>query len=54
MKSFLSMLNAGFKEFARDRMAMFWTLAFPIMFILIFGVLFSDQESGAYPVGVVL
>jgi ABC-2 type transport system permease protein len=55
MKTFLSLLNAGFKEFVRDRMAMFFTFAFPVMFILIFGVIFGDQDDvGAYPVGVVL
>ena len=54
MKSFLSLLNAGFREFVRDRMAVFWTLAFPILFIVIFGLIFSDQHASAYPVGVVL
>jgi ABC-2 type transport system permease protein len=54
MKSFFALLRAGFFEFVRDRMAMFWTLAFPIMFIVIFGVIFSEQDATAYPVGVVL
>ncbi len=54
MKPFFSLLNASFKEFVRDRMAMFWSLVFPIMFILIFGTVFSEQDSGGYPVGVVL
>jgi len=54
MKAFMSMLNASFKEFVRDRMAMFWTLVFPIMFILIFGVFFASEDSGAYSVGLVL
>jgi ABC-2 type transport system permease protein len=35
-------------------MAVFWTLAFPIMFIVIFGLIFADQDASAYPVGVVL
>lgn len=54
MKAFLSLVSAGFKEFVRDRTAMFWTLAFPIMFIVIFGLIFSDQDATAYSVGVVL
>ena len=54
MKAFFSLLNASFKEFIRDRMAIFWTFAFPVMFIFIFGLLFSNQEAQAYPVGVVL
>ena len=55
MKSFFPLLSAGFKEFVRDRMSVFFTLIFPIMFILIFGVIFGEQDDiGAYSVGVVL
>jgi hypothetical protein len=55
MKSFVYLLNAGFREFVRDRTAVFFTLVFPIMFILVFGLFFGSQDdTGAYPVGVVL
>jgi ABC-2 type transport system permease protein len=55
MNSFVYLLNAGFREFIRDRTAVFFTLVFPIMFILVFGLFFGSQDdSGAYPVGVVL
>jgi ABC-2 type transport system permease protein len=54
VKSFLFLLKAGFQEFVRDRMALFWTLAFPIMFVVIFGLIFSNQDASAFHVGVVL
>jgi ABC-2 type transport system permease protein len=55
MKSFFPLLNAGSRQFVRDRTSVFFTLIFPVMFILIFGVIFGDQDDiGAYPVGVVL
>jgi ABC-2 type transport system permease protein len=55
MISFLALLNAGFREFTRDRMALFFTLAFPLMFILLFGLFFGQQDDiSAYSVSVVL
>ena len=55
MKSFVSLLRAGFREFIRDRTAVFFTLIFPIMFILIFGLFFGQQgDATAYAVGLVL
>lgn len=52
MKAFLQLYLASLKEFMRDRMAMFWTLAFPIFFILIFGLIFSGASSMTFDVGV--
>lgn len=55
MKSFNHLLMAGFREFARDRTAVFFTLIFPIMFLMIFGLFFGQEgDASAYPVGVVL
>jgi len=55
MSSFLALLNAGFREFVRDRTAMFFTLAFPLMFIFLFGLFFGQPDDiGTYAVGVVL
>ncbi len=54
MKAFRSLLVAGLKEFARDRMALFWTLLFPLIFIFIFGIAFSEADSGTFDVGLVL
>ena len=41
MKTLGSLYIANLKEYSRDRMAMFWTLAFPIFFIVLFGIIFS-------------
>lgn len=53
MGTVLSLYVASVKEFIRDRAAMFWTLAFPIMFIVLFGVIFSGSGSVNYTVGLV-
>ncbi|MEO7000611.1 MAG: ABC transporter permease [Ktedonobacterales bacterium] len=48
-----SLYVANMKEFIRDRAAMFWTLAFPIFFIVLFGLIFSGNSSPSYNVGLV-
>jgi ABC-2 type transport system permease protein len=45
MHSLLSLTSANLKSFSRDRAAMFWTLAFPLVFILLFGAIFSGGTS---------
>src|SRR5689334_9696974 len=52
MKAFGQLYLASLKEFTRDRMAMFWTLAFPVFFILIFGIIFSGNNNTTFDVGV--
>jgi ABC-2 type transport system permease protein len=55
MSSFLALLNAGFREFVRDRTALFFTLVFPLMFIFLFGLFFGQPDDiGTYAVGIVL
>ncbi len=54
MRALQALTVAAVKEYVRDRMALFWTLAFPILFILIFGLLFSDPDISGFQVGVVL
>jgi ABC-2 type transport system permease protein len=54
MKAFVKLLIANLKEFGRDRMALFWTLVFPVLFILIFGAIFSNPDSGSFNVGLVV
>ena len=49
----LPLYVASLKTFARDRMALFWTLAFPVLFILLFGVIFSGSGQQPVPIGVV-
>ncbi|MCK5892053.1 MAG: ABC transporter permease [Aeromicrobium sp.] len=34
---------AMFKGFVRDRMTLFWAIAFPLMFLVLFGGIFTDQ-----------
>jgi ABC-2 type transport system permease protein len=53
MRTVLSLYIASLKEFARDRMALFWTMAFPILFILLFGLIFSGNGSSTFTVGLV-
>jgi ABC-2 type transport system permease protein len=53
MKAFTQLLLANLREFARDRMALFWTLAFPVLFILIFGLLFARDNTFTTDLGLV-
>jgi len=51
MKSFNQLLVANFKQFVRDRTALFFTFAFPLLFMLIFGFVFSGVDSVSYDIG---
>lgn len=44
MSAFLSMVLANLKMTARNRVALFWNLAFPLIFILLFGFLFAGGD----------
>lgn len=58
MSTFSAMTTAQTKGFLRDRQSLFWIIAFPLMFLLVFGLLFRDAganratlvEVGAVPV----
>jgi ABC-2 type transport system permease protein len=42
---------ANIKSFTRDRAALFWTLAFPLIFVVLFGSIFSggsDERTIGY------
>jgi ABC-2 type transport system permease protein len=52
MGTVVSLYIASLKEFIRDRMTIFWTLAFPIVFIVIFGIIFT-AGSTTYNLGIV-
>lgn len=55
MKTFWQITKATAKEMVRDRMAMFWFLAFPVIFILLFGLIFSGDGGGpTFDVGLVI
>lgn len=54
MRAFKNLLFANFRQFTRERTALFWTFAFPMFFILIFGAIFTGGERSSYPVGLVI
>ena len=47
MKIMLGMLKAFIKSRIRDKEALFWTLAFPLMFLIIFGLAFGGDSSSS-------
>jgi ABC-2 type transport system permease protein len=42
---------ANIKSFVRDRATIFWTLAFPLIFVLLFGSIFSGGGAGDQTLG---
>ena len=46
MRALAALTVANFKSFTRDRAALFWTLAFPLLFILLFGFIFEGGGDG--------
>jgi ABC-2 type transport system permease protein len=50
MSTLLHLTSANLKSFTRDRAAMFWTLAFPLVFILLFGAIFSGGGVSRFTV----
>ena len=53
MKAFNKLLAANFKQFFRDRTAVFFTFAFPILIMVIFGFVFGDDGDITYEIGLV-
>lgn len=51
MKTLYLLTVANLKGLTRDRAALFWTFFFPIMFVLLFGVLFSGGGNSKINVG---
>ena len=45
MRGFLPLTIANIKSFYRNRAALFWTLAFPVIFIILFGSIFSGGNT---------
>jgi ABC-2 type transport system permease protein len=45
MHALRSLTVANIKSFVRDRQALFWTLAFPLIFIFLFGAIFSGGTN---------
>jgi ABC-2 type transport system permease protein len=54
LRAILALIDGLAREFVRDRTALFFTLLFPVVFMLILGLFFSGIGGGAeYDVGVV-
>lgn len=53
MSSFLAMLIANIKMSLRNRQAMFWNLAFPALFIVLFGSIWDNDNFSNFEVGVI-
>ena len=51
MRAFAAVFSVHFRQFIRDRAALFFTFIFPIMFILLFGWAFSDRGIQTFDVG---
>ena len=51
MHALATLTVANIRSFIRDRTALFWTLAFPVIFILLFGAIFSGNGGTTYKVG---
>ena len=45
MRPLLLLTVANIKSFTRDRAALFWTLAFPLIFVVLFGSIFSGGSN---------
>src|SRR5215469_2357882 len=48
MSTIASLYVANVKEFVRDRAALFWTFAFPLLFIVLFGLIYGNSGSISY------
>jgi ABC-2 type transport system permease protein len=53
VRKFASLSVAMFKGFFRDRVAVFFTFLFPLMFLVVFGLIFGNAGASKLPIGVV-
>ena len=51
MTALLALTVANIKSYVRDRAALFWTLAFPLIFIFMFGFIFQGGGGDASTIG---
>jgi len=54
LKALRSVFIANYKQFVRNKAALFFSFIFPIMFILIFGWVFSDMGIQTFEIGFVV
>jgi ABC-2 type transport system permease protein len=50
MRALRTLTMANLKSFVRDRAALFWTIAFPVIFVVLFGTIFSGGGTPEYQV----
>lgn len=53
MRSFVYLYIATVREFRRDITALFWMIAFPVLFVAIFGAIFSSEDEISFDIGLV-
>ena len=53
MRAFSKLFIADLKQFFRERTALFFTFAFPLLFMVIFGFVFSGDQDVNYDIGLV-
>ena len=51
MRGLWPLTVANVKSFYRDRASLFWTLAFPVIFVVLFGSIFSSNQSAEFTIG---
>ncbi len=51
MTALLQLTIANIRSFTRDRAALFWTLAFPLIFVVLFGSIFTGGGTGKRTLG---
>jgi len=53
MEALFALTLANIRSYTRDRAAVFWTLAFPLVFIVLFGLIFQGSGSARLTLGFV-
>ncbi len=53
MQALLALTLANIRSYTRDRAAVFWTLAFPLVFIVLFGLIFQGSGGARLTLGLV-
>jgi len=51
MRALMSLTAANIRSYTRDRAALFWTLAFPLIFIFMFGLIFQGGGTSGLNLG---
>jgi ABC-2 type transport system permease protein len=52
LRSFNLLTRAWLRGIVRDRATIFWMFAFPILFVVIFGLAFGRDDIGSYDIGI--